>query len=648
MTIEWKTIKLTNESFIEILQNQQDWVTSTFLSEFFNTTPRTIRNYVARINRENQRNFIESSYKGYRINNSVGNRPDKKKKPELNRPLYIIRKLINSKNEINFYDLAEELFISESTFYNDLKQAKSVLTNFSLTINRIDEHIYIKGSERNKRKLIYHLLSIENKNNFIAFTENGFISELQIDQPNLRNNVLNLFIQKNFYINDFGLNNLIMHLLVIIDRIKKGKQISESISIKNIENSTFFEISIELKSLLESSYDLAISNAELYYLTLIIAANCNTLNHSLITSENIHKYIDKQYITITQEAIKRLEEIYYLEPFDNSFMANFTIHIANMIQRAKNKLYMKNPLTFKTKTTYPLIYDMAVFLASEICDINGLSINEDEITFIAFYIGTYLEKIKNRDNKITCTFLYAEYHNMHFTALSHLEEIFKNDLDFVNIIPINEVSNSGIENDVIISTVDSALDTNPKFIRINIFPSNQDINLIKSEINAIRQQRKNDSVNENIKRFIGKELFKKEFYTKDKFEMIKALTKECCQMGLCKSSFTDEVIERENLSSTSFSNFVAVPHSLELNAIQSFMSVVINKKSMQWGQNSVNIIILIGISKEDRSAFREIFNDLIIILCEPIYVNQIIKCNDYNVFIDTITQLLSEQSILKI
>ena len=186
--------------------------------------------------------------------------------------------------------------------------------------------------------------------------------------------------------------------------------------------------------------------------------------------------------------------------------------------------------------------------------------------------------------------------------------------------------------------------TDATIIRISIFPTNQDIEIIKNEINKIKQQRKLKTFENNVKHFFGRDLFRREFYTKDEFEMIRSLSKVCQKMGLCESSFTDEVIERENLSSTSFNNFVAVPHSLNHNAHKSFMSVVVNRKSMRWGNNSVNIIILIGIAKEDRSIFREIFNDLIIILCEPANVNQIIKCIDYDSFIETITPLLAKQA----
>ena len=123
--------------------------------------------------------------------------------------------------------------------------------------------------------------------------------------------------------------------------------------------------------------------------------------------------------------------------------------------------------------------------------------------------------------------------------------------------------------------------------------------------------------------------------------MIENLTYECHELGLCDASFRNEVLKRESLSSTSFGNLVAVPHSLMQNALHSFLSVVINEKSMPWGNDQVNIIVLIGICKDDRKAFRELFDDLITMLSEPINVSKLIRCDSYDDFIKELTNMLT-------
>ena len=116
---------------------------------------------------------------------------------------------------------------------------------------------------------------------------------------------------------------------------------------------------------------------------------------------------------------------------------------------------------------------------------------------------------------------------------------------------------------------------------------------------------------------------------------------ECVQLGLCNENYVREVLEREQLSSTSFRNGVAVPHSLNINANQSFLSVVINNEEMDWGENKVSVIVMIGTSRKDREAFKLIFDELIAVLYEPENIRELLKCRTYKDFIETLATLIT-------
>lgn len=637
-------MKIDKDMLLDVLRQQNTWVDSSFLAEIFNVSSRTIRNYVSKINENLEIPIIESCYKGYRINLKAFHQLKKNiKKLPVETPdervNYIIRKLINSQSTVNFYDLAEELFVGDSTLQNDIKYAKNMLQNFNLEIVRNQDIISIEGRERDKRKLINHLISIENNNNFAALTNLGIFLNKE-KAAELRHNILLVFQRHHIYINDFGLNNIILHLLITIDRIQSGKNISEIVPLEKVRSTKDFFAALEIKEYIESILNIDISDAELYYLTLNISSNSNPMDYSFVNAENINNYLDEKYIHISRKTIQRLEEAYYLEPFDDAFIVKFTIHIHNLFRRAANNVHVKNPLMVKIKTTYPLIYDMAVFAANEIRRNENIFINDDEIAFIAFHIGTYLENNKINQDKVNCIFLYPDYYDMHQTILAQIKKNFENDLNIMAVYAVKELPTVLPPCDLVISTVDTGFDIDAVVIQVNVFLTQRDIERLREEINAIRLRKKSNVIMDNINRFIGYRLFKKEFYAKDEFEMIKLLTDECILLGLCNASFKYEVLERESLSSTSFNNSVAVPHSLKHNTYRSFMSVVINEKGMQWGNHLVHIIILIGINKDDYTAFQEIFDNLIAILCEPILLNQLIKCQNYDDFINTLTPLM--------
>lgn len=640
-------MKINTETLLDLLYEKNDWVESSYLSDHFGVSSRTIRNYVNKINSSNEEQMILSSYKGYRINENLYNKTKYDTKEysfdtPSQRSNYIVRKLLTSSVPLNIFELAEELYVSEPTIESDLKRARNFIRYFNLHILRDKEQLTMEGSERDKRKVISYLINLENYNDFMSFTDFGFVSNnYQAEQ--LSREISEIFKKNDLYVNDYGLNNIMLHLIVTIERIMEKRNISEEVNLDKVDKTKDYTVAKEIKFLIENKYKITISDSELYYLTLTISSNSSVLDLSFVNSNNISEYIEEKYINITKNAIRKVEETYFLDTFSEDFLVKFTIHVRSLFKRITNNAYVKNPLVSRIKTTYPLIYDIAVFIANEFKDKENVFVNEDEIAFIAFHIGAYLENNKNYENKVTCIFVYADYYSMHQMAIDKISKTFENDLEIITAISVKDIKNKNITADLILSTVDTILDTNSPIININVFITDDDIIKIQNQVNKIKINKKSINMANHLTRFVSKKLLKKEFYKNDEFEMIEALTTECYELGLTDKSFKDEVLERESLSSTSFGNCVAVPHSLKQSAYHSFMSFVINEKKMQWGNHLVNIIVLIGINREDRTSFREIFDDLINILSEPTNIPQLLKCEDYNDFIETMSSMMIKE-----
>ena len=170
--------------------------------------------------------------------------------------------------------------------------------------------------------------------------------------------------------------------------------------------------------------------------------------------------------------------------------------------------------------------------------------------------------------------------------------------------------------------------------------TDNDINRIREKIEEIKHIKRKDQFKNNIRCFMKSELFLKDYYPKDHIEMIERICGICFEKGLVNSEFCQEVIDREFLSSTSFSAGIAIPHSLIASAKQSFMFAVLNKNGITWGDNTVNIILLIGTAKKDRQAFKTVFNGLVDILYEKNNVIALRNCEDYDSFIDALISLV--------
>ena len=177
-----------------------------------------------------------------------------------------------------------------------------------------------------------------------------------------------------------------------------------------------------------------------------------------------------------------------------------------------------------------------------------------------------------------------------------------------------------------------------------MFISDIDIKNIHDIINVIKNKKKKAEITTSLQQFIKKKLFRKNFYLDNQYDIIRYLSKECMELGLVNFDYEKDVLERESISSTSFKNGVAIPHSLNMNAKHSFLSVIINNKAMRWGENNVNIIVMIGTSLTDRDAFKLLFDELIIILYDSENVRKLIKSNNYEEFVEKLTTMIIERN----
>ena len=97
----------------------------------------------------------------------------------------------------------------------------------------------------------------------------------------------------------------------------------------------------------------------------------------------------------------------------------------------------------------------------------------------------------------------------------------------------------------------------------------------------------------------------------------------------------EKVEERERHSSTAFGR-LAVPHAMELNAQKTGIGIMLNEKGVEWEGQTVSLILLFAINKEDRSMFHEVFDNLIVLLLENQNLDRVLQSTDYESFLESI------------
>lgn len=631
---------------LHYLQEQNDWTTSSKLSLELNVSKRSIKNYISEIKRTDP-NLILSSRDGYKINKtkissfkeSINTEIHSTPQNPQERIEYIIIKLINNTEAFtDIYELSLDMYISESTLKSDLRKVKRKCHEFNLELLMNGDNISIQGSEKNKRKIINSIIySKLNKNLMNIDTIQNAFSDYDVKE--IEKILITVFREYHYFINDYSLANLLLHITITIDRIKNN-YVSEYIEKNNqiILKEHEYKIANVIAKELETAFNIHYNENEIYELAILIISNATNLDYKKVNKLNIDKLAGEECINLVHELIENINSYYHINLNDTEFFIRFALHIKNLLIRSKSNYYSKNPLKDSIKTAYPLIYDHAVNISYKIKSYTGSDITEDEIAYIALHIGSALVNEKNMHTKITCAILFPQYYDLNIQTAQKISAEFSESLIIKNIVT-REQDLQNINVDFIISTINIIKFTNISSIIITPLLTEKDKHLILKEIDDIKHKKKRDQFLKYLNNIFNESLFLKNKDFKDENEAIDFMCDKMVQSGYISADFKKEVHEREKMSSTAF-NRIAIPHSMHMDAIKTGMFAIINENSMTWGKQQVNIIFLLTVNKNERNVFYDVFDSLTNILSDDNNLKKILESSSFDSFINIIAECI--------
>lgn len=627
---------------LKVLAEETGWVTATYLSIKINVSIRSIKTYISEINTIEDC-LIKSSRYGYNINKKVAymvlhNNKSPIPQTSEERVNYIIKELVTTTGEaenipLNIYDLSEEIYVSVPTLKICIAHAKKKLNEYDLFLKTNGNNIILEGLEKNKRKVLCSILYDESDKTLMDINTIQKIFK-NYDIEFIQNTIIKIFNKYHYFINDFSLMNLIFHITIAIDRIKNNcifnTQSVANINLQHNENELAKEIAFEL----EQKYKIIYNEYECYELALLLISSATTLDYTRLLNSNLENIVGKECFNLVKNIVETVKVLYYIDLNETEFLTKFTLHIKNLLVRSQNNHFSKNPLTENMKSSCPLIYDCAVSISNQIKETTGYSINNDEIAFIALHIGSILENQKSLSNKISCVLLCPQYYDFDIKLADQIKQTFSDSLILKNIIT-KESDLKLNKQDLILSTINiSSYNTIP-ILTIHPFLTEKDNRNIFNKIDDLKTIKSNTVFKENLKAIFNLDFFYKNKNFSNETEAIIFMTDIMHRSGYISKDFVNEIFEREAMSSTSFNN-IAIPHSMKMTSKKTGLFVLINEKPFLWGENHVNIVLLLSININDRKIFSTIFDSITTTLSDEKNVKKILGCNSYEDFITTI------------
>ncbi|HDU7437337.1 BglG family transcription antiterminator [Listeria monocytogenes] len=628
----------TQKEILAYLHKQENkWVTSNELAAFCECTTRTIRNNIYKIN-EVTPNLINSTKQGYQINLNIPFEFQSESDVTERKSKLLLELIKNSTKGVDLFELADILYISEVTLKKDIQQLKNELKEADVKIVISKDRIKLIGKERAKRKYMISLLYEEGGyRESIKSRIQEMIEFVSIDK--LQNIVKEVLAQESITTNQYSMMNIVLHYAISIVRIQQGNTLIETQKTLIRKHSKEYEISKKIAKILSEEYQIHFSEAETKQLGLLYVGLQNEQSANANHGE-LDQFVDKKIIDALKIVLANVEETYLIDLQNEQLFIKLAIHVQSLYYRSRYKAYTRNLSLLDIKTSYPVTFDIAVYISSLLQEKLAIDFNEDEISFIALHIGSFLES-ENRDYiRLEIGLLVDDYHDLRTNMLKKLRARFENEAT------IELIENEDYEEnfDIILTTNRDVALEKAGSIFIHPLLTTKDIKKITSRIQTKKKILENNIRGQQIDRYIVRSLYSNQI---DPSELTPAKIREQMISKMEKQNFVtpefkEKVEKREQMAPTSFPSGIAIPHSIKNDALQSGVSIMTLQEPIYWNDVKVKIIALVAISKKDATEFNDFFEKFVEIVSEPINTKRLSMVESFEEFIRKLKMMLEE------
>lgn len=612
-------------ALLKILARQPAAVSAAILAKQLGLSKNTVRTIIKELNDNSSIPIIESTRSGYKlltsgvvkINEGLPEMPQ----TYLGRAFYIIKKIIIMKKEVNIYDLAEELFISYSTLKNTIAKMNTTFERFETRFVCKKNMISILGREENLRRLASYAVAEETNWQFADLEpiKKTFGSE---NVESMQKIIRETFMKYQAYLNDFAFMTLLLHFLILIERVQHGRMLEVADIVEDSGESELFEelISHTCKEIQET-FQLILLEGDCREIAHLVLSTGTVLDSSL-PKKRSNKADEKILQEITKIA-EEINEVYRINLVDQFFLTRFSLHIRGLLERSQKKRYNRNPLLESIKRECRAIFDIAVIFSLKLEKVFTVNIIEDEIAYIALHIASELDRQKTNEEK-THAVLFSPNYDFYSRGLKNQLESLLGD-DFYIKAELSRLDQlDDFSFDLILSTVELIDYKNKPIIQLPAFLNQENKNLVLQRILDFQRGQKRELILTNFSSYFSEDLFYLDPDFNNKNQLIDQLCKTMYQQGIVPENFNEKVLERENAASTAFSA-IAIPHSIQMDAFKTKIAIVISNEGILWDTEKIHIILLFAINYVDRSNFSQIYESLISIFEGPTVLKELPK-----------------------
>ncbi|MFT4229172.1 MAG: PTS sugar transporter subunit IIA [Microbacterium sp.] len=629
---------------LALLVREDDWVTAAVLADAIGVTPRSIRSYVTALNaRAAGGDAIESGPQGYRALPGAaalrGGRVDSATPRD--RLHTVVRALLDTPDGIDVFQTADRLHVSTATVDADLGRVRALLGGTELALERSASTARLRGTEVAQRRLLSRLAHDEmDDGSFDLDALRRSLGSGTVDPDALgafKSALAAGLGGLGYYVNEYGISDVVMHIAIAADRVARGRALEAG---RAEVDERHAQVGAILGALAAEHFGVVLGDGDRQHLATLVLTRV-VAPGAAAPGDVARAGLDPEVEDAVRDVVERAAAAFLVDIVHEDFVLRLALHVQNLLYRAREQAWSRNPLTRSLKASHPMIFEVAVFVASGLQERLGLEIRDDEIAYIAMHVGGQLERRRRADAMLTATIVCPGYYELHELLRSSVDRSLGHDIEVVGVETRVDPDWASIDTDLVLTTIDAPVPAE-RIVRVQPFLSDADVERVRAAASRVRRGRRLARLRTELERYFDASAFVRGLAPDGGEEaVIRRLGGLLVAQGVIDDDYVDRTIERERMSSTAFTDALAVPHALRMTATRTAIAIGIAEPSIPWGEGRVQVVALVAFSESDREAFQTVFEQFVEVFSERESVQRIVRrAVDFSGFLDELVAVI--------
>ena len=617
---------------MSVLVRGGGWVTAAELADIVGVTPRSIRTYVAALAARVPGGIVvESGPLGYRAGTDAAAalRTQIDADSPRERVHRLVRTLIADPDGVDVFDEAERLHVSPATLEGDLGRVRALLGGEGgggLVLERSASRARLRGPEMAQRRVLSHLVHEETDD--VGFDLAAVRRTLGEDSlgaaafgPFKADLVAGLG-ELGYFVNEFGIGDVMLHIAITADRVAHGRALE--VTSETTPPPAYERVGELVDRLCAEHLGVRLGAGDRRHLAALVMSRVVAPGADAAASE-VRSRLPGDVEAAVRDVVQRASSAFLVDLDQEEFVVRLALHVQNLRLRAQEQAWSRNPLTRSLKSSYPMIFEIAVFIADGLGDLLGIPLLDDEIAYIAMHVGGRLERSRHAGALLTATIVCPGYYELHELLRSSVDRSLGQAVDVVGVETRADPDWSAIDTDLVLTTIDPPI-VSDRFVRIQPFLTESDIERVQAAAGRVRRARRLARLQGELGRYFSRDAFIGRIDpAANADEVIRALGARLVAQGVIDDDYVERTLERERLSSTAFTDALAVPHALGMTATRTAIAVGVADPAIAWGDGRVHVVAMVAFSASDREAFQTVFEQLVEVFSERDSVQRIVR-----------------------